>query len=87
MLRADARPSSFVFNANAASSLRLWIVKPFESSPDLTSVVFARCENSIAGVIESAREKLVVMPGKNLSAKTVIRFFIEMPKSRCFICN
>lgn len=85
----DAGASSFVIKvrANAAPSLRLGVVEPSESSPDLAGVVLARCQHGIAGVVEGAREELVVMTRQNLSAKAVVGLFVLMPKSRCFICK
>lgn len=80
----DTRASSFVLDANAASSLG-GVVEPFESSPDLTGVVFAGGEDGVAGVVEGAREKLVVVAGKRLVAQSIVGLVGQAPKLSSFI--
>lgn len=82
---SETGASSFVLDAHAAPALRLRIVEPFESSPYLARVVFARGKDGIAGVIESAREKFVVVTRENLCAKSVVGLLVELPQPRRFI--
>lgn len=83
--RPIAGSSSFVFNTNAAAPLRLRVVEPFQSSPNLASVVFTRGQDSVSGVVECAGEKLIVVTGEDLSTKPVVGRVVEMPKSRGFV--
>lgn len=84
---ADAGATSFVLDANTASLFRCIVKKPEKSPPDLAGVVFTRGENRIAGVVECARKKLIIVTRHDLQANSIFGYVTHVPQSRCFIAR